>query len=289
MKKILAGALAIVAVAAVSCTGTNGSGSEGTYDAYMDSVSTSFGSFVGAYEGANSELTPEQKEEYINAMRSIMRFRSNDATLQGAVTGAQLMNTIKMFERDRNIKLNPDAVMDAFISKFMQDSLNMMDAQRMQQEFGRMLEEAQSRAEEARLAELAAAPEAQQNVRVGNQYVEDLKAEDATIATTESGLSYKIIEAGDADKPSMNSTVSVKYVGKHINGEEFDNSNGNAVQFALRGVVRGFSEGIQLLGKGGKAVLYIPGELAYGVEGQPQAGIGPNEMLVFEVELVDFQ
>lgn len=105
---------------------------------------------------------------------------------------------------------------------------------------------------------------------------------------TSSGLAYKVITPGKGDSPRTNSNVRVSYIGKHINGEEFDNSNGEVVPFNLGGVISGFREGIALMNKGAVYEFYIPGELAYGEKGQPQGGIAPNELLIFEVELVDF-
>lgn len=130
---------------------------------------------------------------------------------------------------------------------------------------------------------------AEANAKAGKAYVDSLMKADPEVKTTESGLAYKITEAGDANHPAETDNVKVKYTGKHLNGDVFDSSRGEAVEFGMNQVVPGFSEGLALVGKGGKAVLYIPGELAYGVNGQPMAGIEPNEMLVFEVEVVDFE
>ena len=76
------------------------------------------------------------------------------------------------------------------------------------------------------------------------------------------------------------------YKGMLIDGTEFDSSK-EPVEFPVTGVIAGFSEGLQLMNKGGKAIFYIPGDLGYGVDGAPGAGIGPNSTLIFEVELID--
>ena len=97
---------------------------------------------------------------------------------------------------------------------------------------------------------------------------------------------YASVE-GVGEKATDDDFVKVKYVGKLINDTVFDDSKGEAREFPVKGVVPGFAEGLKLLGKGGKATLYIPGKLGYGVQGQPAAGIGPNQMLVFEVEITE--
>lgn len=130
---------------------------------------------------------------------------------------------------------------------------------------------------------------AQANSQKGKEYIENLQKTDSTVSVTQSGLAYKVLTPGKGESPKSDSNVSVKYVGKHINGEEFDNSNGEAISFNLQQVIPGFTQGLMLMNKGAVYELYIPGELAYGPRGIPQAGIGPNELLIFNIELVDFE
>ncbi|MDE7153889.1 MAG: FKBP-type peptidyl-prolyl cis-trans isomerase [Muribaculaceae bacterium] len=156
----------------------------------------------------------------------------------------------------------------------------MMEMNRLQDRLKELKEVKEAKEREVKTAE---------NVKAGEDYVADLKKKDADVKTTESGLTYKIEAAGDDTRATESDLVSVAYVGKHLDGTVFDSSEGKPVQFSITQVVPGFSEGLQLIGKGGKATLYIPGELAYGANGQPYAGIGPNEMLVFEIEVTDIQ
>lgn len=127
------------------------------------------------------------------------------------------------------------------------------------------------------------------NAKKGAKYLADLQAKDSTVHVTESGLGYKVIKPGEGASPVAESVAQVIYTGKHLDGSQFDSSNGTPVPFPLQRVVPGFSEGIMKMNKGAVYELYIPGQLGYGPDGAPQAGIGPNEMLVFEVELVDFE
>jgi FKBP-type peptidyl-prolyl cis-trans isomerase FklB len=107
------------------------------------------------------------------------------------------------------------------------------------------------------------------------------------VTTTASGLQYEVIKEGTGPKPTPESTVSVFYKGTHVNGEVFDESrDNNPVEFPVGQVIPGWTEGIQLMTVGSKYKFYIPGALAYGPQGSPQGGIGPNEVLVFEVELL---
>ncbi len=106
-------------------------------------------------------------------------------------------------------------------------------------------------------------------------------AEDSTKTTT---MYYEIIEAGSDVRATMADQVEVKYKGTKIDGEVFDQTphgDEETATFPLGGVIRGFSEGLQLIGEGGKIKLYIPAELGYGAQGPD-----PNMPLVFELEIV---
>ena len=106
------------------------------------------------------------------------------------------------------------------------------------------------------------------------------------VITTDSGLQYKILTPGDGASPKISDTVEVHYTGTLINGEVFDSSvqRGQSVSFPVNGVIPGWIEALQLMKPGGKWQLFIPPELAYGPNGNGR--IGPNETLLFEVELI---
>lgn len=107
------------------------------------------------------------------------------------------------------------------------------------------------------------------------------------VKTSASGLQYKITKEGSGKSPKATDTVVVHYKGTLINGKEFDSSykRGEPLEFPLNRVIKGWTEGLTYLSEGGKATLYIPSDLAYGSRG---AGpdIGPDETLIFEVELI---
>ena len=122
-----------------------------------------------------------------------------------------------------------------------------------------------------------------------NEFLTD-NAKKAGVESTASGLQYKIIEPGDINKPGPQDTVLVRYKGALTDGSVFDEVWGDDVEpirLTLDRVIPGWTEGLQLLGKGGKATLYIPSALGYGESGAG-GNIAPNSTLVFDVELVDF-
>ena len=111
-------------------------------------------------------------------------------------------------------------------------------------------------------------------------------AEKTDVITTDSGLQYRIITAGSGDLPTTDSVVEVHYVGRLLDGSQFDSSidRGVPTQFGVTQVISGWSEALQLMAEGSKWELFIPPDLAYGSWGQ--GPIGPDAVLIFEVELL---
>ncbi len=110
------------------------------------------------------------------------------------------------------------------------------------------------------------------------------------MTTTASGLQYKVLTQGDGPMPTASSTVTAHYRGCLLNGTQFDASydRGQPSSFSLAGVIRGWTEGLQLMPQGSHYLFYIPSELGYGAQGRAPS-IAPNTPLLFEVELMGFQ
>ena len=127
------------------------------------------------------------------------------------------------------------------------------------------------------------------NKREGNEFLAANKAKDGVV-TLPSGLQYKILTEGTGPKPAATDSVSCNYRGTLINGTEFDSSykRGQPATFPVNGVIKGWTEALQLMPVGSKWQLFIPSELAYGERG-PSPEIGPNSTLIFDVELLSIQ
>jgi FKBP-type peptidyl-prolyl cis-trans isomerase FkpA len=151
------------------------------------------------------------------------------------------------------------------------------EAQQVSGEFRQMLQ-AKREAERTKAAG--------ENKAKGDEFLAKNKTA-AGVKVTESGLQYQVLTEGTGAKPKATDQVKVDYVGTLLNGTKFDSSidRGQPATFPLNGVIPGWTEGLQLMSVGSKYKFFIPGNLAYGEQGQPQGGIGPNEVLIFEVEL----
>ena len=125
---------------------------------------------------------------------------------------------------------------------------------------------------------------AMMNKQKGEKFLEANAKKDG-IVTTDSGLQYKIIEPGNDVKPGPKDTVWVRYKGTLLDGTVFDEvaADADPIRLTLNRVVPGWTEGLQLIGEGGKIDLFLPAELGYGEQGNQ--AIGPNSALVFNVEL----
>ena len=145
--------------------------------------------------------------------------------------------------------------------------------------------------QQKKMAEMQA--EAEQEATLNQQASEAFLAANAEkdgVVVLDSGLQYKVLEAGEGAKPAADDTVEVHYRGTLIDGTEFDSSyaRGESITFPVGGVIAGWTEALQLMPVGSKWELYIPSDLAYG-PGGTQGVIGPNQALVFEVELLGIE
>ena len=108
------------------------------------------------------------------------------------------------------------------------------------------------------------------------------------VTVTESGLQYEVLTEGNGEKPTVDSTIRAHYHGTLINGTVFDSSyeRGQPAEFPVGGVIKGWTEAVQMMGTGSKWRLYVPHELAYGERGAG-AAIAPFSTLIFDVELLE--
>lgn len=163
----------------------------------------------------------------------------------------------------------------------LEDEESALSQSEMQQIVQSYQMEAQQKAQEEQKKEAA------ENQEEGEEFLAENRNNEG-VQITDSGLQYKVLEEGSGESPSASDEVKVHYQGTLLDGTEFDSSyDSDPVQFPLNQVIPGWTEGVQLMQEGAKYKFWIPGELGYGANPRPGGPIGPNETLIFEVELLE--
>jgi FKBP-type peptidyl-prolyl cis-trans isomerase FklB len=180
------------------------------------------------------------------------------------------------------IELNPEAISQGVWDALTEGKTLMTEQEYIDTMTAFRNEMAQKQAEQMKEA-------GEKNKKEGKEFLSENKKKEG-IVTTESGLQYKVITKGTGESPKATDTVTVNYKGTLINGKEFDSSyrRGQPASFPVNGVIKGWTEALQLMKVGAKWQLFIPSELAYGERGAGR-DIGPNSTLIFDVELLSIK
>jgi len=185
--------------------------------------------------------------------------------------GHQMALQLKSQAIDIDIKTLQKAIEDVMTGK--KPALSMQDMQKAMQNFRTQMQSKRQKA-------------ISENAKKSAEYLRK-NAKQKGVTTTSSGLQYKVAKKGKGKKPSLSDKVKVHYHGTLIDGTVFDSSveRGEPVSFPLSGVIKGWQEALQLMPEGSKYTIYVPPALAYGERGGPPK-IGPNEALIFDIELL---
>jgi FKBP-type peptidyl-prolyl cis-trans isomerase FklB len=191
------------------------------------------------------------------------------------------MNVGKNLER-QSVEVDP-AILEQGVKDTLAGGKTLMTEQEAQTVLTELATEARKKQEE----KMQAAGEA--NKKQGDAFLAANKTKEGVV-TLPSGLQYKILKEGTGPKPTATDSVSCNYRGTLIDGKEFDSSykRGQPATFPVNGVIKGWTEALQLMPVGSKWQLFIPPDLAYGARGAG-ADIGPDATLTFEVELLSIQ
>lgn len=198
----------------------------------------------------------------------------------GASIGMYMQRNLEEHER-LGLALEKELIVRGFV-----DSIN--DKSVMEQEEITALLTKLDETMKAKQQEIAI-QESESSLATGQKFLED-NAKKEGVMVTESGIQYVVLTEGEGDKPAATDTVKVHYKGTFLNGETFDSSydRGEPAVFPLNRVIRGWTEGVQLMSVGSKFKFTIPSDLAYGPNGNPPR-IPGNSVLEFEIELLEIQ
>ena len=187
----------------------------------------------------------------------------------------------------RNLKKQKfDFDVNAFVAGF-KAAFTGTESKMTEEEIGTALQEFQTEMITKMMEERA--KQATENKEAGEKFLAENKTKEG-VKTTESGLQYIVETEGEGENPAAEDIVEVHYRGTLLDGTEFDSSykREQPAKFPLNRVIKGWTEGVQLMKKGAKYKFFIPSELAYGESGAGEH-IGPNSTLIFEVELLSFE
>ncbi len=205
--------------------------------------------------------------------RSVKMTTAADSTAYaiGVLIGDQQKQNLE--NTPGNEDLNKDVLVAAFEKqvKGEETAMTIEDARKVIQEYFTGMEKV----------------EADKNLKEGEAFLAENKSKEG-VTTTESGLQYEVLVEGNGPKPTLDQKVKCHYTGTLLDGEVFDSSveRGEPATFPVKGVIKGWTEALQMMPVGSKWKLYIPSELAYGANGA-RGAIGPNATLIFEVELLE--
>lgn len=181
--------------------------------------------------------------------------------------------------RDEGVALDPDVILRGMRSALGESEALLDDAQVAQ-----TLRDLNDFRRELRVRKQA--EDRQRNLDAGEAFlVENAKKEG--VVTRESGLQYRVVQAGTGPSPEATDAVRFHYTGKKIDGSEFESSRGGApLERPLTALVKGWQEALPLMKKGAVWELYLPANLAYGDGGRPPL-VGPGETIIYEIELLE--
>lgn len=264
-------AAATLVFGSFSCSPTGGSA---TPKNEADSAAYALGLIQGSEIAQNIESFNMQSEnkidtkDFIKGLEEGMADSTRFAFYAGGQTGVGIAAQVKQDS------LNAKLYMAGLRAAIQGDSASRMMTEEVARDIAQVFQQ--------KRREILAEQRFGENKKKGAEFIEEFKKEEG-VQTTESGLAYKVLHRGKGESPKAEDTVKVKYIGTRVDGSEFDKDT-DGVEFQLNGVIKGWTEMLQLMKVGDKVKVAIPYDLAYGSSGS--YSIEPFSTLIFEIELL---
>lgn len=277
MKKLLMLFCAAGLIATTSCN--NGSSTKELKN-NVDSLSYYIGSSFGEGVKQQIKFTPDSTNldaaALVKGIEAALSDTANHSYTTGVQLGLQLNQMMQGAKMQFGIEIDKDIILST-LKQAVNSKEVTLDPNMSQAKINEIIQKIQTE---------KTAKEVAKNEAAAKEFLDKQMQADKDIKVTESGLAYKVIKEGQGAKLTDTDKAFVIYTGTFTDGKKFDSSNGKAAEFNVNGVVPGFTEALKMMAPGAHYVVYIPGKLGYGEHGQPYAGIGPNQMLVFDIEVV---
>lgn len=280
MKKLFLTATIVLGLGSMaSC---NGNSCKVEKDPQVDTLNVLLGEMYGygvAGEMKSMNDSTFDKREFLAGLQMVLKMdESKSSYMQGVQMGSQVKGMLSQIKEREQVELSASKWFNAFKKAFMSDSAKNPSTYQM--EVMRLMRELSQKSK-------AKDPRAIANKKNEERFTADSLANNPEVKKSEGGVYYKVIKEGNGKTFAKTDRIMVKYAGRHLDGKEFDSSKDRAVPMSAMGVIKGMGEMFQLMSPGAVYVLYIPGELAYGLDGS--GPIEPNEMLIFDVETVGLE
>lgn len=250
------------------------SNGEDLSNALIDSLSSTIGTVNGSKMRNYLEMTDADFEQIFKGFEYGFEQEVDNISLVCEQAGIQIVQSFDYFQWQARMPLNKGLFMEHLTRGLYVEAFDEEEYLTLYEKIDPLIE---------RVAGLS--PDGIANKKAGEAYMEQLR-KDKSFKFTKSGLAYKMLKEGKG-KISTEDDV-VNYVGKHLDGTVFDSGEGEHMPLIIGIGIEGFSEMLQLMKPGGKAIFVIPSNLAYGAIPINDA-IGPNETLIFEIEIIDRQ
>lgn len=299
MKKIMLMAAAAMAMTFAACENHGSSNpdyegfdslfTQSQADSLVMAIATASGSQLGNQFAEVQAQNPYlSREDFIKGFRYAMSSDTATAFSYGMQSGMQLKYQLRQFA-GKGLRVNQHAFIACFSKYFMADSIDNYRSSIAQEEASRFSRKFQQAEQKFQAAKLEQSAESQENIANGRRVVDSLITNDGYQATA-SGVAYKVLQPGEGELVKASDRVKIAYTAKTLDGRTFDSATAdNARAQAVATRVPGLQEGLQKLQQGSKAVIYVPGREAYGVNANKRYNLGPNETVVYEVEVLEIE
>ncbi len=264
----------------------NNSYDECPSDALIDSLSSTIGTVEGfkmryVFSTPDADLEPFFKgieysfEELFKGIEYGFEQEYDKTSAIEQEAGIEIVRAFENIQEQAHMPLNKGLFMEHLISGLSAESIDEEEYLTLKRKIDPLIERV-----------VGLSPESIANKKAGEAYMEQLR-KDKSFKFTKSGLAYKMLKEGKGKNFTEDDEVNAIYVGKHLDGTVFDSSEGEPMSLGIVYGIEGFSEVLQFMKPGGKAIVVIPGHLTDGTISF--GGLGPNETFIFEIETADSQ